>query len=246
MSRYKCIISYDGSMYCGYQIQPKDRTVQGELEKALRRIHKKQHIVVEGSGRTDAGVHALGQVIHFDSPLDVPVEKWPTVLNTTLPDDIVVHSAEQVEDDFHARHKAVGKEYHYRVYTSSERDPFKRHYSHHYPYELDLQAIEEATRFFLGTHDFTSFCSAKTKVSSRIRTLHEISFTQEKDELIFKFVGNGFLYNMVRIIMGTLLEVGRGRKKADQIPMIIEQKNRKMAGKTAGPEGLYLWEVFYD
>ncbi|KQL52152.1 tRNA pseudouridine synthase A [Heyndrickxia shackletonii] len=246
MSRYKCIISYDGSGFCGYQIQPKDRTVQGELEKALRRIHKQQHILVEGSGRTDAGVHAYGQVIHFDSPLDVPVDKWPTVLNTTLPDDILVKSAELVEDDFHARHKAVGKEYRYRVYTSPERDPFKRFYSHHYPYKLDLQAIEKALGYFLGTHDFTSFCSAKTTVTSKIRTLHEISFTQEKDELVFKFVGNGFLYNMVRIMMGTILEVGRGRKKPEQIPIIIEEKNRKLAGKTAGPEGLYLWKVFYE
>jgi tRNA pseudouridine38-40 synthase len=246
MSRFKCIIAYDGSMFCGYQIQPKDRTVQGEIEKALRRIHKKQHIPVEGSGRTDAGVHAHGQVIHFDSFLDIPIDKWATVLNTTLPDDIVVKSVEEVNSDFHARHMATGKEYHYKVYIGKDRDPFNRHYAHYYPYKLDLNAIEAAMKLFLGTHDFTSFCSAKTKVTSRIRTLKEISFTQEKDELLFKFVGNGFLYNMVRIIMGTLLEVGTGRKNPDQIPMILEQKNRKFAGKTAGAQGLYLWEVFYD
>jgi tRNA pseudouridine38-40 synthase len=246
MNRYKAIISYDGSRFSGYQIQPTGRTVQGELEKALSTLHKGEPISVVGSGRTDAGVHAKGQVIHFDSPLPIPLEKWPKVLNGLLPTDIAVQSVQQVSLDFHARFSAMGKEYRYLVYQQKERDPFKHHYEYHYPYPLNLNAMVEASTYLIGTHDFTSFCSAKTEIEDKVRTIEQIRIWEEEKGLVFQFIGNGFLYNMVRIIVGTLLEVGSGKKYASDIPRILEGKNRELAGKTAPACGLYLWQVFYD
>lgn len=246
MFRYKCVIAYDGSRFSGYQIQPEGRTVQGVLESTLQKIHKGEMIKVTGSGRTDAGVHAQGQVIHFDSPLHIPVEKWPTVLNGVLPNDIAIKQVLKVDNDFHARFSVTQKEYRYKIYTGATRDPFKQKFYYHYPYPLDIQEIKAASEYLLGTHDFTSFCSAKTEVVDKVRTISEFSYMQEDDELIFTFIGNGFLYNMVRILVGTLLEIGNGKIAADQIPVILEAKNRASAGKTAPAEGLYLWKVYYN
>ncbi|MGE8207277.1 tRNA pseudouridine(38-40) synthase TruA [Heyndrickxia sp. NPDC080065] len=245
MFRYKCVISYDGSGFSGYQVQPNGRTVQGELEAALKKIHKGEEIKVTGSGRTDAGVHAIGQVIHFDSPLNIPLGRWPIVMNSTLPDDISIKNMKIADSGFHARYSVAQKEYHYKVHTSLFRDPFKRHYSYHFPYSLDYSAMEKACNYLIGTHDFTSFCSAKTEIIDKVRTLQEIHFSKENDELEFTFVGNGFLYNMVRILMGTILEVGMKKKSPQDIPIILEKKNRAYAGKTAPAEGLYLWKVYY-
>jgi tRNA pseudouridine38-40 synthase len=246
MNRYKSVIAYDGSGFSGYQIQPNGRTVQGELEAALQKLHKGANVKVSASGRTDAGVHAIGQVIHFDSPLEIPEDKWPTALNGLLPNDISLQKTEKVHPDFHARFSAVGKEYRYKIYTSSYRSPFKHMYECHYPYALDLDAIKAAIPSLLGTHDFTSFCSAKTEVEDKIRTIRSIELIQKHDELEFIFKGNGFLYNMVRILTGTLLEVGTGKKRASDMEWILSQKNRIYAGKTAPAEGLYLWKVYYS
>jgi len=245
MQRYKCEISYDGSAYCGFQIQPKDRTVQGEIEKALKKLHKGIDVKIQASGRTDAGVHAVGQVIHFDSDLDIPIGKWELALNTLLPHDIVVTTTEAVSSGFHARYNVIGKEYRYFIQLGERRDPFKRNYAYYYPYSLDLDAIREAMQHFIGEFDFTSFCSAKTDKEDKIRRITSMELMEEENMLIFSFKGNGFLYNMVRIIMGTLLDVGRGKKIPESIPAIIEGKNRKLAGKTASANGLYLWKVIY-
>lgn len=245
MQRWKCTICYDGTLFSGYQVQPGKRTVQSEVEAALKRLHKGSEVKITASGRTDAGVHAKGQVIHFDSPLQIPEDRWIHALHALLPDDIVIRKTEKALPDFHARFDAVGKEYRYIVCTAREKDPFTRHYQFHYPYPLDVALMEEAASYFIGTHDFTSFCSAKTEVVDRVRTIKEIEIIENEEMLVFRFSGNGFLYNMVRILMGTLLEVGSGQRKATEIPYILEQKDRTLAGKTAPAHGLYLWEVFY-
>jgi len=246
MQRYKSIISYDGSGFFGYQVQPKKRTVQFELETALAKMHKGEHIKVFASGRTDAGVHAKGQVVHFDSPLPIAVEKWQIALNSLLPEDISVLSVIKVDSSFHARFDTIGKEYRYVLQLSKMRDPFQRNFSVLYPYDLNIEAMKEASRFFIGTHDFTSFCSAKTEVEDRVRTIEIIDFLQDKDFLTLRFVGNGFLYNMVRILTGTLLEVGLGKRKPEEMPDILVKVDRRFAGKTAPAQGLYLWKVFYE
>lgn len=246
MQRYKCIISYDGTAFSGYQVQPNKRTVQSEIETALAKIHKGKEVRIFASGRTDAGVHAKGQVIHFDSGLSIPEDRWGIALNSLLPDDISILSAEKVNSRFHARFDAVGKEYRYFLSRSQQRDPFLRNYAYHYPFPLDQEAIKEASNYLIGTFDFTSFCSAKTEVEDKVRTINDIEIAQAGDLLVFQFKGNGFLYNMVRILVGTLLEVGSGERKPEDLADIIAKKERNAAGKTAPPHGLYLWEVVYE
>ena len=245
MQRYKCTITYDGSLFAGYQVQPGKRTVQSEIEKALTKMHKGEYVRVTASGRTDSGVHAKGQVIHFDSPYTFPAEKWERGLNAILPDDIVVLHSSEASPDFHARFDAEGKEYRYFISRSHHKDPFRRHYVSHFPYALNETSIRQAISYLVGTHDFSSFCAANTDVKDKVRTLHEIDFYEEGDLLVFRFVGTGFLYNMVRILVGTLLEIGNGKRKAEEIPMILEKKDRGLAGKTAPAQGLYLWKVHY-
>ncbi|WP_209438064.1 MULTISPECIES: tRNA pseudouridine(38-40) synthase TruA [Mesobacillus] len=246
MPRIKCIVSYDGTGFSGYQIQPGKRTVQGELERALEKLNKGMGIRVSASGRTDAGVHARGQVIHFDTTLEIEPARWQIALNSLLPDDIAVNAVEYAKPDFHARFDAVGKEYRYFLLPSKHRNPFQRNFAYQFQYELDLDAMKVAARQLLGKHDFTSFCSAKTEVEDRVRTLQEIDFFEENGLLVFRFVGDGFLYNMVRILVGTLLEVGTGRRPADSMPQLLLVKDRTLSGKTAPGQGLYLWKVFYE
>ncbi|KAA0544071.1 tRNA pseudouridine(38-40) synthase TruA [Bacillus sp. BGMRC 2118] len=247
MQRIKMIVSYDGSDFFGYQIQPNRRTVQSEIEGALKTMHKGNDIKVYASGRTDAGVHAVGQVIHFDSPFMIPANKWKIALNSLLPNDISIHHSQVVSNDFHARFGVLRKEYRYKIETNQDRNVFTRNYVYHFPYALDYVSIKEAIKYLVGTHDFTSFCSAKTEVEDKVRTIYEIEFSEDRDgELLFRFVGNGFLYNMIRILVGTLLEVGQGIKKPIEILEILEAKNRQKAGKTVPGTGLYLWKVYYD
>ncbi|PLR96407.1 tRNA pseudouridine(38-40) synthase TruA [Bacillus sp. T33-2] len=243
--RYKSIISYDGTNFSGYQVQPGKRTVQGEIQATLSKLHKGAEIKISASGRTDAGVHAKGQVIHFDSPLTIPQAKWEVALNSLLPEDIAVNSVKRVHNAFHARYDALGKEYRYFIFPSKKRDPFSRNYAYQFPYQLDCTRMKEALKYLIGTHDFTSFCSAKTEVDDRIRTIEEIELFEEGELLVFRFVGNGFLYNMVRILVGTLLEVGTGERDPYGLRAILKGKDRSLAGKTAPGHGLYLWEVFY-
>ncbi|MDX8363044.1 MULTISPECIES: tRNA pseudouridine(38-40) synthase TruA [Bacillaceae] len=248
MQRLKCTIAYDGSQFNGFQTQtlPNQRTVQGYLEKALMKIHKGHHVAIYASGRTDSGVHAYGQVIHFDSPLDIPANRWPAALNSIVPGDIVIKEVVQVDPTFHARYDVTSKEYRYKILRSKQYDVFTRKYVYHYPYPLDLSAMKMAKEYLIGTHDFTSFCSAKTAKEDKVRTIYYIDLYEENDELILHFNGSGFLYNMVRILVGTLLKVGQGKIKPQDIKTILEQKNRMLAGQTAPSHGLYLWQVNYD
>lgn len=245
--RMKCTISYDGHLFYGYQVQPGQRTIQDELEKALQTLHKaKERIPVVSSGRTDSGVHAVGQTIHFDSPLSIPEAKWPYALNALLPDDISVRKAEAVNDQFHARFSAKRKEYRYMIYRGRHPDVFKRYYAYHVPYDIDMEKVKEASRYLVGTHDFTSFCATKTEVKDKVRTVHELEWSDTGDGLQMRIVGSGFLYNMVRIIAGTLLDVGTGKFSPGDIEKMILAKNRDAAGRTAPAHGLYLWRVIYD
>ncbi|MGP1910363.1 tRNA pseudouridine(38-40) synthase TruA [Metabacillus sp. JX24] len=244
--RVKCTVSYDGTGFSGFQIQPGQRTVQGEIEKGLKKLHKGQEVKVFASGRTDAGVHAIGQVLHFDTEIYIPENRWPNALNSLLPGDVAIQAASFTEDDFHARYHVRAKEYRYKVSRSEVRDVFSRNYAYHYPYKLDYVKMREAIKFLIGTHDFTSFCSAKTDKEDRIRTLYDIEFYEEDDVLTFRFVGDGFLYNMVRILVGTLMNAGRGVLDPYRIPDILKARDRSMNGKTAPGSGLYLWKVYYD
>jgi tRNA pseudouridine38-40 synthase len=244
--RVKCKVSYDGTQFNGYQVQPNKRTVQGEIEEALAKLHKGHVVKIHASGRTDAHVHAVGQVFHFDTHLTIPYEKWPYALNSLLPNDIVVLESAYVDDAFHSRFHAVKKEYRYRISSKKIQDVFKRHYAYHFPYKLNISSMRQACSHLCGTHDFTSFCVAKTEVEDKVRTIFSIDIIEEETELIFCFIGNGFLYNMVRILVGTLLEVGQGTRNPDSMPFILEGQDRSLSGKTAPGHGLYLWKVYYD
>lgn len=246
MPKYKCIIAYDGTAFAGYQVQPEKRTVQSELESVLGKMHKGEKVKVTASGRTDAGVHAKGQVIHFNSSLEFPAENWQKALNALLPSDITVLEVKRVSDAFHARFDPVGKEYRYMITRGPLRDPFTRNYAYYYPYSLDFEAMREAISYLEGTHDFTSFCATNTNVVDKVRTIHKIELNEEGDSIMLRFVGTGFLYNMVRILVGTLLEVGSGKRKPCDMEEILIKRDRQFAGKTAPGHGLYLWEVFYE
>ncbi|RYG72811.1 tRNA pseudouridine(38-40) synthase TruA [Lentibacillus lipolyticus] len=246
MTKIFCKFSYDGTRFSGYQIQPQTRTVQGELEKALAKIHKGAHIEIHGSGRTDKGVHAKAQMAHFESPYNLTPAEWKRAINSLMPADIHVKEAAVVPGNFHARFDAVEKEYRYFIWNEREKDVFKQNYIYQYPFPLDIEAMQQAGKQFKGTHDFTTFSSAKAAVKgSKVRTLYEVSCRQDGSQIEIVLRGNGFLYNMVRIIAGTLLEVGRGKMEPDDIDYLFAKKDRQLAGDTLPPQGLYLWNVRY-
>ncbi|UFT99527.1 tRNA pseudouridine(38-40) synthase TruA [Radiobacillus kanasensis] len=247
MERIKCVISYDGSEFSGYQVQPNGRTVQEEIERALQKMTKGSPIRVTASGRTDAGVHAKGQVIHFDTELQIPEDKWKKAMNTLLPQDIRILEVRKVSSSFHARFDVQQKTYKYFIDLNKDMDIFNRKYTYHFPFELDVESIEQACELLVGEHDFTAFCAANSGVKGeKVRTIYYASGTKLENQLVFTFTGSGFLYNMVRILVGTLLEIGTGKRNATDILGIIESKDRKKAGKTAPAHGLYLWEVMYE
>lgn len=248
-TRYKLKMAYDGHLFHGFQIQPDQRTVQGTIEEALEKMTKGQRVIVEGSGRTDAGVHALGQMIQFDYPGNIiPANKMILALNSMMPMDIIFKECEIVDQNFHVRYSIKGKWYRYRVSTDHFVDPFKRFYTGHYPYPIDLQKINQAIKDFIGTHDFTSFAASGGQIIDKVRTIYYANVTEDKKnhELIFDFIGSGFLYNMVRIMVATLLQIGNGKIPMDDLPRIIASKDRLEVTQTAPASGLYLYHVFYD
>lgn len=247
MKRIKCTIAYDGSRFSGFQIQPNERTVQGNLEQALSKVHKGENIRLHPSGRTDAGVHAVNQVFHFDTELDIPSEGWKRALQSILPTDIQIKEITLVDADFHARYSAIEKEYRYFVLNRTESDLFRRNYVHHSAASYDMNEIQQACNVFEGTHDFTSFSSAKsTAKGSKVRTLSHVSCSVDGDMIEFVLRGKGFLQHMVRIIVGALLEAGEGKRTANELSTILEKQDRTNSGVTIPPEGLYLWEVTYE
>ncbi|MBO8165301.1 MAG: tRNA pseudouridine(38-40) synthase TruA [Brevibacillus sp.] len=244
MRRLKCLVAYDGTDYSGFQVQPDQVTVQGEIEAAIKRITG-ETVQIVGSGRTDAGVHARGQVFHFDTASKVPLEKWAFILNNQLPEAIVIRSVEQVEPTFHARFDVKQKEYRYCIDNGPVPDVFFHRYADHIRHPLDLERMRRAARYLVGEHDFTSFCSAKTFVEDKVRTIYRLEVERDGQMIWVICRGNGFLYNMVRIIVGTLVEVGQNKRDPDEIPEILAACDREKAGKTAPAKGLTMWEVAY-
>ena len=248
MTRYKALISYDGHDFAGFQRQPHARSVQEEIEKTLTRINKGQPIVIHGAGRTDSGVHALGQVIHFDLPSARDEEKLRFALDTQTPEDIDVISVEEVTEDFHARYNPHSKTYEFLVDIGRPKNPMMRHYATHYPYPLEIPLMEQAIKALEGTHDFTGFTASGTSVENKVRTITtaSLTFDAQRNFLVFTFSGNGFLYKQIRNMVGTLLKIGNKRMPVNQIERILEEKNRQLAGPTAAPNGLYLKEIIYE
>ena len=248
MTRYKVIISYDGTQFSGFQRQPHARSVQEEIEKTLLRLNSGQAVTIHGAGRTDAGVHAYGQVIHFDLPQRRDVEKLRFGLDTQCPEDIDIVSIEEVADDFHCRYAKHSKTYEFLVDTGRPKNPMMRNYATHYPYAVNVADMQEAIKDLVGTHDFTGFTATGTSVSNKVRTITKASVERDAKTgfLVFTFSGNGFLYKQVRNMVGTLLKIGNGRMPIGQIKTILVSKDRNLAGPTAAGNGLYLKEIIYE
>ena len=245
MKNYKIIVQYDGSRYKGWQVQKStDMTIQGKLQDILTTMCG-QDIEVIGSGRTDAGVHAYGQVANFHVPEHFKAQEILEYLNHYLPMDIAVISIEEVDERFHARFNAVKKTYVYRIHTSSIPNVFERKYMYTYTEKLDVDAMRKAASLMLGTHDFVAFCGNKKMKKSTVRTVTDIAIEEKENDIQIAYTGDGFLQNMIRIMMGTLIEVGNGTKKPEDISVILDSKVRENAGYTVPPEGLSLVRVEY-
>ncbi len=245
MRNIKLTVQYNGSNYHGFQSQINAAAIQDILEEAIGRLTG-QRPRVSGCGRTDAGVHAKAFVLNFFSETAIPAEKLPYALNTHLPEDIICFQAEDVPPDFDAKASAKKKRYTYYIQNSSFPDVFQQGRAWHYKYPLDLAAMQKAATAFLGTHDFIGFASAGFTVKTTIRTIYSLDVEKNGDLISINITGNGFLYNMVRIIAGTLVFVGSGKIDPADMPDIILSGNREMAGITAPAHGLFLSEVYYE
>lgn len=241
---YLLVLAYDGTHYHGFQFQKNALTVQELLEKSLAKIYQEK-IKVEAASRTDSGVHARGQVVNFFAPPLLTPLQLPRALNSLLPDDVVILKAKIVSADFHARRDARAKIYSYTIDNGPVADLFHRYYTWHIPVPLDMEAMHEGARLFVGTHDFRAFQSAGGTVKTTVRTLFSLKIEQEKRFIVLTFKGDGFLYKMVRSITGTLVEVGRLRRKPQGIRGILASKERRRAGMTAPAKGLCLEKVLY-
>ena len=245
MKRYKMIVGYDGTNYNGFAIQPNGITIQGILNESIAKIV--QHEVrTLGAGRTDAGVHAKGQCCIFDSDTKIPVYKLGLAINSQLPKDIAVKTIEEVSMDFQPRFGAKRKTYRYQIINSSIRDPFLYKYAMSYPHKLDIELMKKAAYEIVGEHDFACFCSSGSTVKDTVRTIYSIDIKKEEDLITIDICGNGFLYNMVRIIVGTLLRVNEDKITIEDIGKLIESKDRNLAGPTAPPQGLMMMNIVYD
>lgn len=245
--RYFMTISYDGSEFKGYQKQPNERTVQGVLEEVITRINGKREVSISSSGRTDAGVHALNQRAHFDLDVEFDCDRLRKSINSLLPGDVYVKNIEIVPDDFHSRFSATGKEYIYQI-NMGEFNPLERKYVYQYNRKLDVVEMERAMKYLEGTHSFKSFTKADGEYEDYVRTLSQTSLERDfKDvnKITLVFIGTGFMRYMVRNIVGTLIEIGEGRRRSEEIIDILNSEDRTKAGKTANSEGLYLKNVFY-
>ena len=244
MRTLKLVLEYDGFDYCGWQVQAKVPTLQGVIEVALEKILG-EHIRIHGAGRTDAKVHALGQVASFRCPSDIPATALQRALNSTLPRDVVVQEVQDVPANFHARFSALGKMYTYRILNRPIRAPLRLRYAWHIPQVLDLPAIALAALSLQGTHDFKSFQATGSEVKTTERTLLELTVSREGDEIVMSCTANGFLRHMVRNMVGTLVEVGRGVRPPADVKRILDGCDRQLAGATAPPQGLCLVQVMY-
>ncbi len=237
-------VAYDGTDFSGYQVQPNLRTVQLEIEMALKKLLGKD-VKTVASGRTDSGVHALSQKVHFDTDSLIPPNKYAEALNSYLPSDVKVLSSKKVSDTFNARYSAKTKTYRYSVYFGKVENPLYSRYKTLLKYPLDFKKIDEAIKIIEGEHDFKCFLSSGSSVKDTVRTIYSIKYTKKGNFIDFYFKGNGFLYNMVRILMGTLIAVGENRLLTLDVKKAIETGNRKLVGKTMDSKGLTLYRVTY-
>lgn len=244
MIRVKLTVAYDGTNYCGWQIQDNGITIEEILNRELSALLK-EDIKVIGASRTDSGVHALGNVAVFDTETRIPAEKLSFALNQRLPEDIRITNSCQVADDFHPRFCDTIKTYEYKIWNDRFPNPLVRLYSKFVYYRLDMEKMQQAANYLVGEHDFKSFCSARTQVENTVRRVTDISFRQEGNMIIMQIKGYGFLYNMVRIIMGTLLKVGMGMYEPEHVKEILEACDRSAAGPKAEACGLTLVGIEY-
>lgn len=244
MARYLLKLSYLGTNFCGWQVQPNGNTVQAELCTTLKVIFNKD-IGVTGCSRTDSGVHANEFYCHFDVDTNIPTKNLIEAINHNTSKDISVFDCFKVQDDFHARYSCAAKNYIYRICNSAQPNPFENGRSLWYKYQLDVEKMNIAAKQFIGEHDFSAFCSAGSSIESKVRKLTDCSVTKSGNIITVSVTANGFLYNMVRIIVGTLIEVGSGKRESDSIAFSIASCKRENAGVTAPPDGLYLNKVFY-
>jgi len=241
--RVKCVVSYDGSKFHGFQIQNNQRTVQGEIQKALEKINEKE-IIIHASGRTDAKVHAVKQVFHFDTEKNLPEQQWKRAINHFMPNDIYILEAKYVDENFHSRYSAVRKEYRYLL-SMNEYSPFETHYIFQYGRSLDIELMRDAAQIFLGEHNFASFCSYD-QYGNTIRILYSFEITEKQGIVTFQLIGNGFRRYMVRHIVGGVIQVGAKRITKELLLEMLESCGEKKCLFKAKPQGLYLQEVTYE
>lgn len=245
IKRILLVVAYDGTAYHGWQLQPDALTVEAVLNEALTGLLGEKTEVI-GASRTDAGVHAYGNVAVFDTDSRIPPEKFSYALNQRLPEDVKIQKSFQVPEDFHPRKTNCVKTYEYRICNREFPLPTKRRYSYFQYGHLDLEKMRDGAKYFVGTHDFTSFCSVNTTVEDKVRTITNMEIVKEEPDIVIRIQGTGFLYNMVRIIVGTLLEVGKGMRTPESVKDTLEKMDRQAAGPTAPPMGLTLVEIRYD
>ncbi len=244
MRNLKLKLMYNGKAYHGWQVQSNADTVQGRVENAIESVFGFHHTVY-GCSRTDAGVHANEYFCNFRTEKNIPCESVVKALNANLPDDIAVFECEEVDDDFHSRFNCQSKRYVYKIWNTQVKNPFQTYTAYHYKYKLDEKVLDEAAKSFIGTYDFSAFCSSGSSVEDTVRTVNSASVVRQGDMVIFSVEADGFLYNMVRIMVGTLLNINEGKIDKNSIKDIIKSANRLNAGVTAPAQGLFLDKVFY-
>lgn len=245
MKRVRLWVSYDGTHYCGWQIQNNGITIEEVLNRTLTELCREE-IAVIGASRTDSGVHALGNVAVFDTSSRIPGEKFCFALNQRLPEDIRIQRSDEVPKDWHPRYQNTVKTYEYCFLNRKIPDPTRRLYTYFVYYPMDVEKMQQAANYLVGEHDFKSFCTPRTQVLTTVREIYELSLTREGDVIRMRIRGNGFLYNMVRIIAGTLARVGTGLYEPEQVKDMLEAKDRQKAGPKAPPQGLTLVEIAYS
>ncbi len=247
MRNIRLTIEYDGKDFNGWQKQPKKLNIQGEIERAICELTGEEKVDLIASGRTDAGVHALGQIANFKTDNEsIPIDKWALALNSKLKKSIRILKAEEVDERFHSRYTCKKKTYRYVINNNECESAIYRNLEYHMPVKLDVDAMKKAIKYFEGEHDFKAFKSSGTSSKSSVRTIYSAEIKEmENNRIYIELTGNGFLYNMVRIIAGTLVDVGMGKIDVDTVPKIIEDKDRTKAGKTLSPSGLFLVKVEY-
>ena len=245
MRRVRLFVAYDGTDYCGWQVQPNGITVEEVLNRELFRLTGEDiHII--GASRTDSGVHALMNVAVFDTDSSIPPERMAYALNQRMPEDIVITKSDEVGADWHPRYQDnVRKTYEYHIYNAPVLNPLKRKYSACVSFPMDVEKMRRGAAYLVGEHDFVSFCNVRTNVSDTVRTVEDVTVTEDGADIVIRITGNGFLYNMVRIIAGTLIRVGRGFYEPEKVREILEKKKRTAAGITAPACGLVLVEIEY-